>query len=189
MSNFWNESIVRIRHAAKLGNADAQYELALRYDGNRGTVRDYTKAIKWYRKAAKQGDVHAQYRLGEMYERGQGVRIDYGKAIAWYRGAARQGHEIAQVTLGDAYHEGLIVKRNSDEAVRWYRLAAEQGNLLAQDMLRVLLPESSRPWDPKSPESRGPGAEEAPVSGAGRGLAWASLLLVVFVIFLLAISA
>ena len=39
---------------AESGDADAQYELAVRYRGGIGLAKDKEKAAKWFRKAAEQ---------------------------------------------------------------------------------------------------------------------------------------
>ena len=53
---------------AKQGDADAQYNLGLMYNGNgQGVPQDYKEAVKWYRLAAEQGHAWAQYNLGLMY--------------------------------------------------------------------------------------------------------------------------
>ena len=48
---------------ARLGNAEAQYDLgACYYDGS-GVERDKTKAIQWFKKAAEHGNKDAQKNL------------------------------------------------------------------------------------------------------------------------------
>ena len=48
-------------------NADAQYELGLRYLKGEGVVKDMPKAVELFRKATVQGDDRAQYELGLCY--------------------------------------------------------------------------------------------------------------------------
>ncbi|MBF1297810.1 MAG: sel1 repeat family protein, partial [Neisseria meningitidis] len=62
--------------AAEQGNAQAQFNLGLRYAKGQGIRQDYAQAVQWYRKAAEQGVAKAQYNLGLMYDQGQGVRQD-----------------------------------------------------------------------------------------------------------------
>lgn len=57
------QSVSEITKAANQGNADAQYQLGLRYFNGNGVRRNYTKAASWFRKAAEQGNTHAQYQL------------------------------------------------------------------------------------------------------------------------------
>ena len=50
---------------AKLGDAQAQYELAAAYfQGQAGYARNVPLALEWLGKAAAQGNVQASYRLG-----------------------------------------------------------------------------------------------------------------------------
>jgi TPR repeat protein len=62
----------RLTHAARNGDADAQFNLGVLYD-NRMDHNGYTipgsrvEAIKWLLAAAEQGLPRAQIRLGEMY--------------------------------------------------------------------------------------------------------------------------
>ena len=84
------------RLAAEQGQADAQYNLGLRYDNGVGVPRDYQEAVRWYRLAAEQGDAQAQYNLAGRYAIGQGVREDYVQAHKWINLAA------SRTTTGEA---------------------------------------------------------------------------------------
>ena len=78
-----------LQRAAERGDADAQYELGLKYYPTE-------EAVKWFRKAAYQGHAEAQNKLGWMYEFGYGVEPDYNEAERWLRKAANQGVSEAQ---------------------------------------------------------------------------------------------
>ena len=72
---------LKLREAASMGNAEAQFVIASRYlNGENGVKQDFSKAAFWYGKAAAQGLAPAQYRLGTLYERGKGVAKDMGTA-------------------------------------------------------------------------------------------------------------
>ncbi len=142
--------------AAADGDAQAQFNLGLRYTTGRGVPRNDREAVGWYRKAAEQGYAQAQYSLGVMYANGPrfvclyrcGVAWDDAEAVAWYRKAAEQGNADAQNNLGSMYATGRGVRRNDVEAVAWYRKAAEQGNALAQQNLeRMSADGRGIPWD------------------------------------------
>jgi TPR repeat protein len=64
------------RKAADLGNANAQFNLAVLYENGRGGDVDFTQANQWYRRAAVQGDALAIGNLGMLYVRGDGVKIN-----------------------------------------------------------------------------------------------------------------
>ena len=129
--------------AAADGDAQAQFNLGVRYANGRGVPRNDAEAVAWYRKAAEQGNADAQNNLGWMYANGPrilclyrcGVARDDGEAVAWYRKAAEQGSAIAQNNLGWMYANGRGVPQDDAEAVAWYRKAAEQGNAQAQTNL------------------------------------------------------
>ena len=129
------EQIAYLRKWAELGNADAQYELALSYDDGKGVTQDKVLAVKWYRKAAH---AEAQNCLGNMYYYGKGVAQDKVEAVKWYRKAAEQGYAGAQYNLGVMYENGEGVAKDKVKAVKWYRKAAEQGDETAKKRLNEL---------------------------------------------------
>ena len=95
------EKIAYLRKWAELGNADAQYKLALSYDDGQGVTQDKVLAVKWYRKAADQGYAKAQCDLGYMYQFGEGVAQDKVEAVKWYCEAADQGNKTAEIRLNE----------------------------------------------------------------------------------------
>jgi len=97
---------------AEVGDAKAQYNLAVLYEKGEGVAQDSDKALAWYQKAAEAGNVNAQYNLGLAYETGEGVAQDYGKARAYYEKAAAQGDADAQNNLGGLYARGDGVKKD-----------------------------------------------------------------------------
>jgi len=76
-------SMASFAEAAKMGNADAGWELGLGYLKGVGVVKDETKAVEWFKRAANLGDVRAQTALSDFYFRGVGVRRDYVRAYTW----------------------------------------------------------------------------------------------------------
>ena len=85
-------NLTATQRKAEGGDADAQFNLALRYSipGSEQTV-DYPKAAQWYLRAAEQGHALAQFNLGTMYAAGQGVEFDLNQAVLWFERAASQG--------------------------------------------------------------------------------------------------
>lgn len=71
--------------AAHIGNADAQYRLAVAYAyGLGGLDWDETRALMWLCRAAAQGQKKAQKALAEVYQRGKfGVERDSERAEYW----------------------------------------------------------------------------------------------------------
>ncbi len=87
----WSDEIVDLKRAAAAGDAEAQYQLGVKYEYGQGVDKDYGKAAEWTRKSADQGNANAQYNMGLMYEFGQGVGKSLTEAENWYAKAEAQG--------------------------------------------------------------------------------------------------
>ena len=127
-----------LRSRAEQGNAQAQFNLGLRYAMGQGVPQDAQEAVKWYRKAAEQGDAQGQISLGVMYRSGVGVPQDYQEALKWYRKAADQGDAQSQHNLGVMYENGKGVPQDTQEAVKWFHRSAEHGFAPAQSVLGTM---------------------------------------------------
>jgi TPR repeat protein len=126
------------RDLAKLGHAEAQYELAsLMLDGQ-VLERDVPSALEYFRKAAEQGHHKAQYNLGVAFAKGVGVQQDTGEAVIWWRVSALNGNTDAQFNLGLMYSNGYGVVKDMVLAARWWQQAAIQGDAAAQFNLGML---------------------------------------------------
>ena len=174
------DAVEATRLAAEQGDAGAQSNLGVMYEGGRGVSRDETEAVRWFRLAAEQGFAQAQSNLGAMYADGRGVPRDDTEAVRWLRLAAEQGHVAAQSNLGNMHREGRGVPRDETEAVRWFLLAAEQGDAHAQYNLGVMYGTAAASHGmsrgpcggSSSPPSRGTPARST-TSGSSMPLAWA----------------
>lgn len=115
----------KISVLAEHGNADAQFLIALRYNGydfswevwnsntegyNRNPYYDMEKAAYWYLQAARQNHSTAQNNLGQCYENGTGVEANIREAIKWYRLSAENGNSYGQLNLGDCFRNGYKTK-------------------------------------------------------------------------------
>jgi TPR repeat protein len=143
-----------VYRAAKRGDAQAQYDLAVALDCGCGVRRDPDGALEWLRKAAEQGHVNAQSTLGWKYMTGDGVPQDDARAFRWLRLAAERGNTSAQNNLGILYAEGRGVAPDSAEAERWFRSAADKGAADAQRNLDALLAGDRRPMRPAAHPTR-----------------------------------
>ena len=91
----------KLRQAAELGDAEAQFDLAYLYykAGTDPAISGVTQSDKlaadWYRKAADQGHVRAQYNMAVLHLHGDGVDRDPVEAYAWLLQAAGNGHEAS----------------------------------------------------------------------------------------------
>jgi TPR repeat protein len=136
LDNFiYNADIVKmikeIEQEAINGDADAQYNLYLRYKYGDGVTKDETKSFYWQSMAAKYGNDEAQYWLAAKYAMGWGVTKDNTKAAYWYTQSAMQGNTESQYFLGDRYHLGLGVPKDNVIAYAWYYIATENGHINA----------------------------------------------------------
>ena len=132
------KSIDELTMLAEQGNADAQYQIAMRYAKGVGCEKSEAKAAIWCRKAAELGHVAAQCDFGVMLSAGSGVVKDEVEAVKWYRKSAEQGYAMGQNNLGVMYENGSGVGKSETEAAKWYLKAAEQGYALAQNNLGSL---------------------------------------------------
>ena len=119
--------VERVTAQAAAGDAQAEYELGLRYSAGKDVPKDDRQAAEWFEKAAVRGLASAQYNLGVLYERGQGVAKDPKKAFFWYQSAAEHDYARAQHNLATMYATGAGVPQNYDEAARWFARAADAG--------------------------------------------------------------
>ncbi len=131
----------KIQRAAKLGDASAQYNLALMYHiGASGLRKNESKARYWYLKSANQGDSFAQFSVGNMYFNGlSGFVKNEVKAVSWIRKSAEQGNFLSQYSLAHMYLNGsggLI--RDDVEVARLLLSSAKQGHAPAQSDIGVM---------------------------------------------------
>jgi TPR repeat protein len=82
-----------LRKLADNGDADAEWQLGVRYHNGEEVPRDDARAMLWFQRAAEQGHVTAQATLGAYYWAGRGVPQDLSKAYFWSTLAYAQGDE------------------------------------------------------------------------------------------------
>lgn len=87
--------------AAKAGNVESQYALAVVLGEQAQTMQEQAQALRWLDSAARQGHSKAQVLLGQAYAKGRGVEQDNDQARGWFRAAVRQGSPIGQVALAE----------------------------------------------------------------------------------------
>jgi GAF domain/Sel1 repeat/PilZ domain len=109
-------SLRSLRSLADRGDADAQWQMGVRYHNGEGVPRDDAQAMQWFQRAAEQGHVIAQATLGAYYWAGRGVPQDLSKAYLWSYIALAQGDENSKSRL-----EGL-----ASQMTRAQVLAARQ---------------------------------------------------------------
>ena len=93
------KSLPDLRKLAGQGDADAQWQMGVRYHNGEGVPRDDVQAMQWFLRAADQGHVTAQATLGAYYWAGRGVPQDLSKAYFWSALALAEGDENSKSRL------------------------------------------------------------------------------------------
>jgi len=93
------KSLADLRKLADQGDADAQWQMGVRYHNGENVPRDDAQAIQWFLRAAEHGHVTAQATLGAYYWAGRGVPQDLSKAYFWSALALAQGDENSKSRL------------------------------------------------------------------------------------------
>lgn len=128
-----SQTLAALRKRAEAGDAEAQYQLFLRYEKENGAVEARAEAVGWLRKAAEAGLPIAQVSLGLLYREGKReVAMNLEEAVQWFRKAAEQGNALGESELGFMYEKGDGVAKDEAEAVRWYTRAADRGLPIAK---------------------------------------------------------
>jgi GAF domain/Sel1 repeat/PilZ domain len=92
-------SLPDLRKLAAQGDADAQWQMGVRYHNGEDVPRDDVQAMQWFLRAADQGHVTAQATLGAYYWAGRGVPQDLSKAYFWSALALAEGDENSKSRL------------------------------------------------------------------------------------------
>ncbi len=90
---------------ARLGIAQAQYDVGLMYANGLGVPKNLSQALYWIRNGADRGHAGAQYLLGSHYSNGHGVERSAIHALYWLQKAAAQGHSKAHYKISLLFHE------------------------------------------------------------------------------------
>jgi len=93
------KSLPDLRKLADRGDAEAQWQLGVRYHTGEDVAHDDAQAMQWFQRAAEQGHVTAQATLGAYYWAGRGVPEDLSKAYFWSAIALAQGDENSKSRL------------------------------------------------------------------------------------------
>ena len=109
-------------------DAQAQFELGLRYDKGYGVTRDPAKALELFKRSADNGHPTAQVEMAYKYRSGDGVKKDLGESLTYLRKAADQGDYMALGELGRAYRDGEGVTQDLEraEALYWQAYARDK---------------------------------------------------------------
>ena len=90
--------------AAKRGNIQAQFDLAMMYASGDGVAKNERIAFSWFHKAARAGHTEAKYYMRLSFQQGRGVKRELHLARYWFKLALKAGHSKA------LYHLSSIEK-------------------------------------------------------------------------------
>lgn len=110
------DELSRLQTAAKSGDAQAQYRLAMLYRTDEADKAKLKQSLEWQRKAAEAGLVEAQYGLGMLYANGQYLPKDEKKSHEWLQKAADQGHVAAKLAISTPTNAAPAATGNTDNA-------------------------------------------------------------------------
>lgn len=115
--------------AAEMGNAAAQYNVAMMYCNGEAVNVDYQQAAYWFGKSAAQSFPPALYRLGEMHKFGKGG-LQHNPAMArhLFESAAELGDADAQMNLAIMLASGEESETDVAQARNWMDRAEQGGH-------------------------------------------------------------
>ena len=93
------KSLPELRKLAGQGDAEAQWQMGVRFHNGEGVPHDDAQAMQWFQRAAEQGHVTAQGALGAYYFAARGAPEDLSKAYFWSVIAMAKGDEISKGRL------------------------------------------------------------------------------------------
>ena len=124
----YDEAISLFERAAKLGDKEAMFNIAVIYDNGEICNKDPYKAAMWYQRAAESGDAQAMDNLAFLLEKGPEEMRNEKAAFEWYVKAAENGLAGAWNDVATCYKRGVGVPQSFEKAKEYYLKAAESDN-------------------------------------------------------------
>ena len=125
--------------SAEMGNAIAQYNVAMMYCNGEAVNVDYQQAAYWFGQSAAQEFAPAQYRLGEMHYFGRGgLERNLAMALSLFTTASDNGDPDAQMNLAMLLGSGEGVPLDTERALEWMSRARRSGHEAAREYRRIL---------------------------------------------------
>lgn len=120
--------IKQLHEGVSRGDADCQYQLAMRHIYGNGVPEDNVLALELLQKAASQNHVEATYNLGICYHYGYGTEVDLKKAFDLYLKSAKDGYGKGMELVGRFYNRGIYVEKDRSQAEYWLQKALESND-------------------------------------------------------------
>ena len=120
--------------AAKVGDAEAHFNLSGMYMKGEGVEKDYTKEIYHLEEAAIRGHAYARHHLG-LYD-GRSGRIE--RAAKHFTIAAKLGYDDSIQTLKKYYKDGVVSKEDFAAALRAHHAAVKAMKSPQREVAEIL---------------------------------------------------
>ena len=117
-----------LKDAARMGNAEAQYNLGHAYETGDFIRQSLTTSTEWYAKSAEQGYTDAIYKMMLANRYGLGIEADPEKAFAFAERCAMEGNIDCMHHLVGCYQEGWATDKDPSKMVEWAILLAKKDN-------------------------------------------------------------
>jgi GAF domain/PilZ domain/Sel1 repeat len=110
-----------VQSHADAGDAEAEYELGVRYASGIDVNQDYGQAMRWFLQAADQGSARAQGRVAWWMFLGRGAAQDYSKAYYWGLLAQAGGDESGRTMVVNSapYLSPVQIAEEQRQAENW----------------------------------------------------------------------
>lgn len=112
-------AIPLLQKAAKLNNAESQYNLGVSYENGIEVDQNMSEAIFWYVKSAEQNWNDALYRLMLIYANGNGVKKDLNQAFTYALRCAKQNDPTCMFNVVSSYKDGLGTNKDNAKMFEW----------------------------------------------------------------------
>ncbi len=124
----------RLKQEADGGDADAAYDLAMKYRKGKGVAKDEAIALKYLQTSAENGNNAAKYAVAIAMLDGT-LPADPEKTYTYMLQLAMGGQADAQYYMSRFCEEGYGTPKNEEAAQNWLSASAENGNPYGQYLL------------------------------------------------------
>lgn len=121
------EALDRLQADAAAGDAEAQFQLGVRYRDGDGVPQDRGYAVGWWRQAAEQGHLLADVEVAKLYSCGQCAHwpVSWSRTSEYYRQKAEEGDAEFMRLVAACYRNGRGIEYSPEKALYWYTKSYE----------------------------------------------------------------
>jgi GAF domain/PilZ domain/Sel1 repeat len=119
--NYIGEDLKDVQKHADAGDAEAEYEMGVRYASGIDVTQDYVQAMRWFLQAADLGSARAQGRVATWMFLGRGAEQDYSKAYYWGLLAQAGGDDAGRTIVVNSapYLSPVQIAEEQRQAENW----------------------------------------------------------------------